>query len=165
MCKMITRHFTDLYENTCLKIQSLAFNYYLATWQSLSLDEQRTLYDITIDEMVNPANRDIAARLAKLGLVKRLKGVTGYQVMSKSFREFIFTQTDKKALATLRAEEASKGSWSNLQLPALIIVITMGIFLFTVQKDAFTNLLTYLGAAVGGIGALLRVLGMIPSAK
>jgi hypothetical protein len=127
-----------LFENTIYGLQLL-----LSYWQSLTLDEQRTLYDITIDEMVNPANRDIAARLTKLGLVKQLEDATGYQVRGKSFREFIFSQTDKKALVNLRADEASKGSWSNLQLPALIIVITMGIFLFTVQKDAFTNLLTY----------------------
>jgi hypothetical protein len=165
MMKIIKRHFNDMYENACLQIQSLANNYYMATWQSLSRNEQRTLYDIAVDQMVNPANRDIAIRLGGLGLIKRLETVAGFEIMSKSFRNFIFTQLDKKDVNSLKEEAAEKGSWNNFQLPVLIVIIALAIFLFTTQKDAFTNLVAYLGAALGGIGALLKLLGVMPSSK
>lgn len=165
MIKIINRHFISLYENICLRIQSLASNYYLSVWQSLSEDEQVTLYDIAMDELVNPANRDIASRLASLGLVKRPKDVPGYQILSKSFRNFIFTRIDKDDVKNLRNENIENASWTNFQLPILIVVVALGIFLFTTQEGAFTNLITYLGATIGGIGALLRVLGMIPSSS
>jgi hypothetical protein len=165
MRKVIARHFTVLDEQICLKIQALAANYYQAVWQSMNRDEQRTLYDIALDDMVNPGNRDIASRLANLGLVKRMPDVACYEVMNTSFRNFIFTQLDKKEVVSLRADAAEKGSWNNFQLPVLIVVIAIGIFLFVTQQDSFTNLITYLGGAAGGILALLKVLGMIPSNK
>jgi hypothetical protein len=165
MLKIITRHIENVYENTCLRIQSLAYNYYQSVWQSLCPDEQRTLYDIAMDEMVNPANRDLATRLAEIGLVKRLDHLTGYEIMSKSFRNFIFTQLDKKELLKLRKEESEKGTWNNFQLPVLIVVIALSIFLFTTQKDAFNGMIAYLGTAIGAIAALLKLLGMAPSSK
>ena len=163
--RSIKQHFSSLFELVCLKIQTLATNYYLAIWQSLSRDEQRTLFDIGVDDMVNPANRNIASRLAHLGLVRPEPDIACYKLMNRSFRNFIFTQLDKSEVKTLQADSTEKGSWSSFQLPILLVIIGIGIFLFSTQQDAFTNLLSYLGAAVGGIAALLRVLGMIPSNK
>ncbi|MEP7372424.1 MAG: cache domain-containing protein [Chitinophagaceae bacterium] len=163
--KIIKRDFNDLYEQVCLKIQALACKYYLATWHSLSYEERKTLYDIALDEMVNPSNRDIATRLAGLGLIIRLKNSAGYEIMSKSFRNFIFTQLDKKDVDSFQLEAAEKGSWRSFQLPILIVVIALSIFLLTTQKDAFTNLVTYLGSVALGIGSLLKLLGAIPSSK
>jgi len=163
--KIITRHFILLHEQICLKIQSLSANYYGAIWQSLSRDEQRTLYDIALDDMVNPRNRDIAIRLGDLGLVKRLPDIACYEVMNVSFRNFIFTQLSKKEVDRLQADADGKGSWNSFQLPILLVVIGIGIFLFTTQKDAFTNMVTYIGAAAGGIATLLKVLAIIPSSK
>jgi hypothetical protein len=163
--KVMTRHFTLLHEQICLKIQSLSANYYGAIWQSLNRDEQRTLYDIALDDMVNPRNRDIAIRLGDLGLVKRLPDIACYEVMNISFRNFIFTQLSKKEVNSLQADADGKGSWNTFQLPILLVVIGIGIFLFTTQKDAFTNMITYIGAAAGGIATLLKVLAIIPSNK
>lgn len=165
MCRVIRRHFNTLFEQMCLKIQSLAKNYYLSTWESMSAEEQRTLYDIALDEMVNAGNRDVARRLAELGLVVPVEHSSCYEVMNKSFRNFIFTQLDSKEVTRFTREAAEKGTWSSFQLPVIIVVIALGIFLFITQRDAFSNLLTYLGAAVGGIAALLKILGMIPSSK
>ena len=163
--KNIKSSFNDLYEQICIKIQTLACKYYLASWNSLSYNERKTLYDIARDEMVNPANRDIATRLACLGLIKQLDGGVGYEIMSKSFRNFMFTQLDKKDVDSFQVEAADKGSWRNFQLPILIVVIAISIFLFTTQRDAYSNLITYLGSVALGVGTLLKLLGMIPSSK
>ena len=127
--------------------------------------KQRTLLDIGMDDMVNPANRIVASRLANLGLVIPEEDIACYTLMNRSFRNFVFTQLDKAELKNLEANASEKGSWSSFELPVLTVVVAFGLFLFTTQKDAFTSLLTYLGAAAGGIAALLKVLGMIPSNK
>jgi hypothetical protein len=163
--KIIKRRFNALYEEICIKIQLLASNYYVSMWQSLGRDEQRTLYDIALDEMVNPANRDIADRLAGLGLISPVENIACFEVMNTSFRNFIYSKLDTDQVSSFKIEASEKGSWNSVQLPIMIVVLGLGIFLFVTQRDAFTNLVTYLGAAIGGIAALLKVLGMIPSTK
>jgi hypothetical protein len=161
----IADEFSVLFEQICLKIQSLSANYYLSLWQSLSKDEQRTLYDISLDEIVNPSNRDIANRLAGWGLVISEADVACYNIMNNSFRNFIFNQLSKSEIKFIKVEAAEKGSWSTFQLPVLLTVVGIGVFLFVTQREAFTNLISYLGAAAAGIAGLLKILGMIPNSK
>lgn len=153
------------HEQVCLKVQSYASNYYLSLWKSLAPEEQRTLYDIAVDDIVNPANRDIAVRLCELGLAEPLKQMAGYQIMNTSFRNYIFTQLDQEDVRTIRQEADEKGSWNNLGIPLMLVVVGLSVFLFVTQREAFSNVLAYLGAAAGSIAALLKILGMIPNSK
>src|SRR5262245_28222862 len=115
--------------------------------------------------MVNASNRDVVARLVRLGLVKALKDCTGYEVVSKSFRNHILTQLDKTELSKLHTGATEKGGFSKFELPLLIIVIAIGIFLYTTQKEAFSDLIKYMGGATVGIGSLLKFLGMNKSTR
>jgi hypothetical protein len=159
------RRFELFYEQVCLKVQSFSNSYYLSLWKSLSHDEQRTLYDIATDDIINPSNRDIALTLCDLGLVKSIENIAGFEIMNTSFRNYIFTQLDQSEIQIIQKEAQENGSWNNLGVPLLLVVIGLCTFLFITQRDAFSNLITYLGAATGSIAALLRILGMIPNAK
>jgi hypothetical protein len=163
--KAIKRQMNILFDNICLKMELLAQNYYLSIWESLTRDEQRTLYDIALDELVNPGNRDMAARLADLGLVCRTDQLACYYPMNRSFRNFIFTHVSKNEITSFRDEVAEKGFWRSFQLPLIIVILAVSLFLFITQRDAFNSLVGYLGAAVAGIAGLLRVLAIIPSSK
>ncbi|GAC1425641.1 MAG: hypothetical protein NVSMB67_27510 [Flavisolibacter sp.] len=94
-----------------------------------------------------------------------VENIACYEVMNNSYRNFIYSHLDSGQVDSFKIEDSEKGSWNSVQLPIMIVLLGLGIFLFITQKDAFTNLITYLGAAIGGIAALLKVLGMIPSAK
>jgi flagellar biosynthesis protein FliP len=118
-----------------------------------------------MDEMVNPCNRDIAERLVILGLAVPVPHISSYRIMNQSFRNFILTQVGKVELQSFRKEADEKGAWSKYQLPLIIVIMGISAFLFTTQKDAFINLVTYMGAAVAGIAGLLKLLGVIPNSK
>ena len=163
--RAITHQMDIMFEVITTKLGSLAQNYYLSIWESLSRDEQRTLYDIALDELVNPANRNLAARLEELGLVRRAQYLACYFPMNRSFKDFILTHVTNYEITSFQDEVAQKGFWRSFQLPLIIVVIAVALFLFFTQRDAFDNLIAYVGAAIAGISALLRFLAMIPSSK
>lgn len=155
----------DLYASFCLKLQTLAHHYYLSLWQSLTGDEQRTLYDIAGDGLMNQRNHDVADNLHALGILKINDSETGYRVMNESFRRFILTRIDKKEITKLHDGTDPNHSWNRFQLPVMLVVAAVSVFLFTTQKEAFNNLIAYLGAAAAAIAALLKVLDVFPSSK
>jgi hypothetical protein len=158
----INQTLNSMFEFVCAKIESLAWNYYLSTWNTLSREEQMTLYDIALDDLVNPANRDIANRLAELGLVRKVQGLACFYVMNHSFSNFIFKHVNKNEIKSFRHEVAEKGFWRSFQLPLIILILAAGIFIFLTQRDAFNNFLLYLGGAITGITGLVRLLAIVP---
>lgn len=149
----------------CLKLQTLAHYYYMSLWQSLTSHDQLTLFDIACDELMNRRNEDVAENLHALGVVKINDNATGYSVMNESFRRFILMQIDKKEISLQRGEDDPSHSWNRFQLPVIIIVAAVSLFLFTTQRDAFNNLIAWLGAAAGVIAALLKILDMFSTPK
>lgn len=155
----------DLFAAFCYKLQTLAHHYYLSLWQSLSGDEQRTLYDIAGDGLMNQRNHDIADNLFALGLIRINHSETGYKAMNESFRRFILTRIDKKEISKLHDEADPAHSWNRFQLPVILVVVALSLFLFTTQKEAFNNLVTYMGAAAAAVAALLKVLDIFSGPK
>lgn len=149
----------------CLKLQTLAHYYYMSLWQSLTGHDQLTLFDIACDELMNRRNEDVAENLHALGILKINDNATGYCVMNESFRRFILMRIDKKEISLQRGEDDPSHSWNRFQLPVIIVVAAVSLFLFTTQRDAFNNLIAWLGAAAGGIAALLKVLDMFATPK
>ena len=74
-------------------------------------------------------------------------------------------QIDKKEISLQRGEDDPSHSWNRFQLPVIIIVAAVSLFLFTTQRDAFNNLIAWLGAAAGVIAALLKILDMFSTPK
>jgi hypothetical protein len=155
----------DLFTAFCYKLQTLAYHYYLSLWQSLSGDEQRTLYDIAGDGLMNQRNHDVADNLYALGLIRINHSETGYKVMNESFRRFVLTRIDKKEISKLHDEADPAHSWNRFQLPVILVVVALSLFLFTTQKEAFNNLVTYMGAAAAGVAALLKILDVFSGPK
>lgn len=154
-----------LFESFCVKLRALAHHYYLSLWQSLSPEEQRTIYDIASDGLLNQRNQDVADNLYALGMLRINASGTGYWMMNESFRGFVLTRIDKKEISKLHDGADPGHSWNRFQLPVILVVVAVALFLFTTQRDAFNNLVTYLAAAAGGIAALLRILDIFSAPK
>lgn len=154
-----------LFESFCVKLRALAHHYYLSLWQSLSAEEQRTIYDIASDGLLNQRNQDVADNLYALGMLRINASGTGYWMMNESFRGFVLTRIDKKEISKLHDGTDPGHSWNRFQLPVILVVVAVALFLFTTQRDAFNNLVTYLAAAAGGIAALLRILDVFSAPK
>jgi hypothetical protein len=155
----------DLFGAFCYKLQTLAHHYYLSLWQSLSGDEQRTLYDIAGDGLMNQRNHDVGDNLFALGLIRINHSETGYKVMNESFRRFVLTRIDKAEISKLHDEADPAHSWNRFQLPVILAVVALSLFLFVTQKDAFNNLVAYLGAAAAAIAGLLKILDVYSAPK
>lgn len=154
-----------LFVSFCIRLQALAHHYYLSLWQSLTAEEQRTIYDIASDGLLNQRNQDVAENLYALGLLRINSSGTGYWMMNESFRGFVLTRIDKKEINKLHDGTDPNHSWNRFQLPVILVVVAVSLFLFTTQRDAFNNLIAYLGAAAGGIAALLRILDIFSAPK
>lgn len=154
-----------LFVSFCIKLQALAHHYYLSLWQSLTAEEQRTIYDIASDGLLNQRNQDVADNLYALGMLRINSSGTGYWMMNESFRAFVLTRIDKKEISKLHDGTDPGHSWNRFQLPVILVVVAVSLFLFTTQRDAFNNLVTYLAAAAGGIAALLRILDIFSAPK
>lgn len=154
-----------LFTSFCIKLQAMAYHYYLSLWQSLTAEEQRTIYDIASDGLLNQRNQDVADNLYALGMLRINSSGTGYWMMNESFRGFVLTRIDKKEISKLHDGTDPSHSWNRFQLPVILVVVAVCLFLFTTQRDAFNNLITYLGAAAGGIAALLRILDVFSAPK
>ncbi|WP_276485843.1 hypothetical protein [Paraflavitalea pollutisoli] len=155
----------DLFNSFLIKLEAMAYPYYLSLWQTLTAEEQRTLYDIASDGLLNQRNQDVADNLHALGLLRINGSATGYWTMNESFRAFVLKRIDKNELTKMREGADPSHSWNRFQLPVIIVVIAVALFLFTTQRDAFNNLITYLAAAAGGIAALLKILDAFSGPK
>ena len=163
--RIISRHFIFVFEKVCERIESLAQNHYLSLWNAITIEEQRTLYDIAIDELVNPLNRKTAARLCEIGLVRPIEGIACYNIMNVSFRRYILNHVSNNEISIIKKEIATKGFGSSIQLPLVIIAIAAFAFIVFTQKEAFTSFISYIGAAFAGITGLVKIISSIPASK
>ncbi|MHA4846103.1 cache domain-containing protein [Flavitalea antarctica] len=163
--RIISRHFIFVFDKVCERIESLAQNHYLSVWNAVILEEQRTLYDISIDELVNPLNRKTAARLCEIGLVNPIDGLACYQIMNVSFRNYIQKHVANNEISLFKKEIAAKGFGSSIQLPLVIVAISAFVFIAFTQKEAFTNFISYLGAAFAGVTGLVKMISSIPASR
>ncbi|HTE26616.1 PDC sensor domain-containing protein [Flavitalea sp.] len=163
--RIISRHFIFVFEKVCERIESLAQNHYLSVWNAVTPEEQRTLYDIAIDELVNPLNRKTAARLCEIGLVKPIEGIACYNIMNVSFRNYILNHVANNEISLFKKEIAAKGFGSSIQLPLVIVAIAAFAFIVFTQKEAFTSFISYIGAAFAGITGLVKIISSIPASK
>jgi hypothetical protein len=163
--KVVNNRLKFVFENTCLQLKEMAANYYEELWSALDLDEQRTIYDVAIDDLVNPSNRNVAARLAELEIIKAEPFVSCYRVFNSSFRSFVFDHVAKTEIKAFKAEIKQQGRTGNILMPLGIVILAAVIFIFSTQKDAFLDLITYLGAAAAGITGILKLISIIPTSK
>jgi hypothetical protein len=163
--RLISRHFIFVFEKVCDRVESLAANHYLSLWNAVTLEEQRTLYDIAVDELINPLNRKTAARLCEIGFVNPIDGIACYNIMNISFRNYILHHVANNEISIFKKEVAAKGFGSSIQLPLVIVAISAFAFIVITQREVFTNVISYLGAGFAGITGLVKIISSIPASK
>jgi hypothetical protein len=163
--EIIHKRVSFLFHRTCMKLETLAVNHYFGIWSSLSKEEQRTIYDIALDELVNPANRKTARRLAEMGLAKPIDFLACYNVMNISFRSYVLSHVANNEITVFKEEIAAKGFMRSIQLPAMIIVIAVLVFIFSTQREGFMHFVSYLTAIAAAVGGLTKIISSIPDSK
>jgi hypothetical protein len=112
---------------------------YQAVWDSLGREEQYVLFDFASDRYTNYKNSAVLYRLISKGVLEHRDGYL--DVFSLSFRQFVLNLPDgdnARHLAELQREFRVPGTWQSIRVPAIAILLVMGVFLFTTQPQLST---------------------------
>jgi hypothetical protein len=129
--------------------------YYRALWATCSREEKRALLYLAEDGFVNAAYL-VLRRLVERGLVDPAPPL---RLMNKSFRRFV--------IETGRAENIGAGpeeGWSPKRVirgTFVIAMIGVAAILFVTQPQLLSLSTTFIGAAVAGIPAILKLFDLI----
>ena len=150
-------------EDFIIHIEEVAQPYYTALWNSLSVDEKLLLYDLAQDRFVNLKNHRMLRVLMQKGVVVR--DDDGLRVMNRSFAYFIinFFQTDEEVKVTHAAQ--TKGSWGNIQLVFVMLLIGIATFIALAQKEFIGNINAVVVTATSALALLSKFGGLFGSDK
>jgi hypothetical protein len=84
--------------------------------------------------------------------------------MDKAFRHFVIAQCQVEDFRAWQ-QEGRSSLWETLRFPLMLLMLTLGIFLFTTQKDFFDSSIAIVTALGGGTAAILNLLGMFRRGK
>ncbi|MEO3404948.1 cache domain-containing protein [Mucilaginibacter sp. CAU 1740] len=141
-----------------LKLGITAHYFYMYIWQSLTKEEKFLLYDLAEDGLINPYDDYNIVLLISKGLIIRRHGVL--RLFNNGFREFILTAIGKSEADLIQQEIKDNGNWNKLRTPLTLLIITVLAFLFTSQKEAYTDLLRYLTIIPLGLTAAMKVIDL-----
>ena len=129
-------------------------------WNLLSSDEERyVLYDFAIDRYTNYKNSAVLYRLIAKGVL--VPEDEYLDVFSLSFRQFVLSLPDGEyavKMVELQKKYQIPGTWQSIRVPAIAILLIMGVFLFTTQPQISTFLagLAVVATSLGTVLAFVR---------
>ncbi len=142
-------------EELIFKTQMTAHYFYMYIWQSLTKEEKFLLYDLAEDNLVNGYDDYNLNMLLAKGAIIRHNGTL--MVFNQGFRNFILTAIGNAEVMKLKNQIRENGNWSRLKLPLFIVLMAILTFLLASQKEAYSDIMTYVAALGTAIPALLRL--------
>ncbi len=147
------------------KMQVSSHYFYMYIWQSLTKEEKFLLYDLAEDNLVNGYDDYNLNMLMAKGAIIRNNGTL--MLFNRGFRNFILAAIGNTEAMKIKNRIKDNGNWSRLRLPLMIVAAAILTFLLASQKEAYTELMTYIAALGAGIPALLKLFSLFnkPEAK
>jgi hypothetical protein len=145
----------DKEDDMILHIQSKFKLTYFSIWNSLEKREKFMLYDIAQNGLANNRNIAIVSNLRKLGILVLQKN--RIELFNRSFENFVLTMIDRKESLEFELEAKKTGVWSNIRYPILLVIAAIFLFLFTTQKDLFTDIIGWVAALLAGLPVISRL--------
>ncbi len=109
-------------------------------WKKLSNDEERyVLYDFAKDRYTNYKNSAILYRLISKGMLVTKEGYL--DVFSLSFRQYLLCLPegdDAERMIELQTKYSVPGTWQSVRVPAIAILLVLGVFLFATKPQVST---------------------------
>lgn len=128
--------------------------YHQALWATCSQDERCALIHLALDGLVSSKNTDVR-QLLKRGLVVRDPGL---RLMDESFRRFVISASHGEDIDAWR--QAGGSNWELMKAPLLLILLSVSLFLFVTQKEAYDSSVSFVSALTAGLAGLFKLLGM-----
>jgi hypothetical protein len=140
------------------KVQVTAHYFYMYMWQSLTKEEKYLLFDLAEDNLVNGYDSYNLNMLIAKGAIIRENGTL--KIFNRGFRNFILTAIGNSEAMKINKRIKDNGNWRNLRTTLLIILLATLAFLLSSQREAYYELMAYLGALGLGIPAVLKVFAL-----
>lgn len=138
-----------------LKLGITGHYFYMYIWQSLTKEEKFLLYDLAEDGLVNGFDDYNLTLLISKGLVVHEDGRS--RLFNLGFREFILTAIGQSEALAIQQEIKDNGNWSKLKAPLVLMIIALLVFLFTSQKEGYTDMLKYVAVITGGVPLIMQL--------
>jgi len=150
-------------EDDILNVQHLTQNYYYSLWNSLEKREHYLIYDIAQDGLANYRNLPVIYNLINKGILIYKNGRLKF--FNKSFQNFVLTIIDREQALLIEREAKQSGNWSNLQLPLIMVILSVIAFIFITQQNVFNEIVGWLTGALATIPVLTRIIAGVASVK
>src|SRR5262245_17606935 len=105
--------------------------------------------------MVSATNTEIR-QLLKRGLVIRQPKL---RLMDESFRRFVLAAADTEDYVKWQ-REGRHSNWEAFRIPVVLLILTLGVFLFLTQREFFNSTISSVSAVTGVLAVLLRLVGV-----
>lgn len=148
-------------DSISLKLGITAHYFYMYVWQSLTKEEKFILYDLAEDGLLNPYDDYNIILLISKGLIVKEEGVL--KLFNGGFRDFIMTAIGRYEAMQIQQQIKDTGNWSKLKIPLLLIIMAVLVFLFTSQKETYTDLIKILAVVTGGIPIVMQMFSQFGS--
>lgn len=148
-------------EDFILNVEEIAEPYYNSLWNSFSQDEKLVLFDLARDGFVNLKNQRTIRILMQKGVVVIREH--SLDIMNKSFTNFILNVFREDEEIDMIKNVQSKGSWQNIQLVLVLVLIAIVAFIALAQKELISNLNAFILALTGAFGFLSKFGGLFGS--
>jgi hypothetical protein len=140
------------------KVQVTSHYFYMYIWQSLTKEEKFLMYDLAEDNLVNGYDDYNLNMLLTKGVIIRRNGTL--TLFNRGFRNFILTAIGNAEAMKIKNRIQDNGNWRKLKIPLLIVPVAILTFLLASQKEAYSELMTYVAALGAGIPALLKLFSL-----
>ena len=120
-------------------------------WDTLAQEDQLILYQLSKDQLINPASTDSIGRLVQAGLIKFDPWP---KIVDPAFKQFAKTAEDEADFSTWQSE-AAKSLWNSIRTPLLILLLIVVGLLLWLSNTSMQIVMTVLA----GLATLLGYLG------
>lgn len=144
-----------------INVEEIAEPYYNSLWNSFSPDEKLLLFDLARDGFVNLKNQRTLRILMQKGVIVTDEGYVS--IMNKSFTSFILNVFRYDEEIKLTHEAQAKGSWHNIRLVLVLVLIGIAIFIALAQEELFGNINAFIVTVTSAFAMFSKFGGLFGS--
>ncbi|HEX5171161.1 MAG TPA: hypothetical protein VFW11_18420, partial [Cyclobacteriaceae bacterium] len=144
-----------------MEVEEVAEAYYNALWNSFSPEEKLLLFDLAHDGFVNLKNQRGLRILIRKGVI--IISNEALRIMNQSFTNFILSVFREDEEVEMNKKIQSKGSWQQIQVVLVMVMVALVVFIALAQKELVNNLNAFILALTGALSMLSRFGGLFGS--
>jgi hypothetical protein len=128
---------------------------YDGIWEKCSKKEKYLLFDFAQDGLMNHKNTAEINELIKKGVL--VVDEDYIRFFSPSFRTYLLTTKNKDEFSNLRKTFHKNSSWKAFQIPLLILLLCIAVFIFFTQEAMFKQIIALVAGISGVVSFLPKV--------